>query len=146
MFQTQEKFRKHFYCWQDHVAHILFPQPLLILPQLETLSKAVLYDRAFSTIHKLGRWQGGLPRSECQKPGNQLSFLLLISLSSAALHPSPLPFPAGKTSCLFMHFMTAPLPRSSKKKCKEGRRPLTEIPLELMLSFRNQTRQSRVWM
>lgn len=138
MFQTQEKFRKHSSvgktAWFISYSHSLYSS-LHSWKPCQRLSYAAA---AFSTIHKLGRWQGGLPRSECQKPGNQPFFLLLISLSPAPLHPGPpLPFPAGKISCLFMGFMTAGLPRSSKKKWKEGRRPLTKIPSELMLSFGN---------
>lgn len=137
MFQTQEKFRKHSTvgktAWFISYSHSLYSS----FHSWKPCQRLSYTTAAFSTIHKLGRRQGGLPQSKCQKPGNQPSFLLLISLSPAPLHPSPLPFPAGKTSCLFMHFMTAGLPRSSKKKCKEGRRPLTKIPLELMFGFGN---------
>lgn len=42
--------------------------------------------------------------------------------------PQPTAFSCGKTSCLFMHFMTAGLPRPIKKKCKEA---TNKIPSEL---------------
>lgn len=144
MFQTQEKLRKHptvgKAVWFISYSH----SPYSSFHSWKPCQKLSYMTAAFSTIHKLGRWQGGLPLSKCQKPGNQPSFLLLISLSFTPLHPSPLPFPVGKTSCLFMHFVTAGLPRSCEKKCKEGRRPPTKILSELMFSFRHQSRQSRV--
>ena len=107
MFQTQEKFRKHSTvgrtAWFISYSHSLYSS----FHSWKPCQRLSYMTAAFSTIHKLGRWQGGLPRSECQKPGNQPFFLLLISLSPAALHPGPLPFPEGKTSCLFMHLITA---------------------------------------
>lgn len=87
-----------------------------------------IQQASFSTKQKLGRWQGGHPGSECQKPGNQPFFLLHISLSPAPLHPSPLPFPAGRHSAyLCISWLLVCLDPSRKS----AKRPLNKIPSEL---------------
>lgn len=96
MFQNQEKFRKHFTAGKTtgfiSYSHSLYSS----FHSWKPCQRRSYTTAAFSTMQKLGRWQGGLPRSECQKPGNQPFFLLHISLGPAPLHPSPLPFPAGR--------------------------------------------------
>lgn len=96
MFQNQEKFRKHFTAGKTagfvSYSHSLYSS----FHSWKPCQRRSYMTAAFSTMQKLGRWQGGLPWSECQKPGNQPFFLLHISLGPAPLHPSPLPFPAGR--------------------------------------------------
>lgn len=128
MFQNQEKFRKHFTVGKT-AGFISYSHSLYSFFHSWKPCQRLSYPAAaFSTKQKLGRWQGGLPESECQKPGNQPFFLLHISLGPAPLHPSPLPFPAGRhPAYLCISWLLVCL--DPARKC--AKRPLNKIPSEL---------------